>query len=59
MTIFKRGGLKMEIIGFVLLLILCIFLIISGIMYLLMPFEIKKIREILEKILIILENGKD
>ena len=47
----------MEIIGFVSFLILFIFLVISGIMYLLVPFEIRKIRKILEKILIILEDG--
>lgn len=49
----------MKIIGFVLLLILFILLAISGIMYLLVPFEIRKTRKILEKILIILENGKN
>ena len=47
----------METNGILLLLALFAFLVMSGIMYLLMPFEINKIRKILEKILIILEDG--
>lgn len=49
----------MEIIKFVSFLILFVFLVISGIMYLLVPFEIRKTRKTLEKILIILKNSKN